>query len=147
MPSLRNGLGAMSTGIAAVAGAAVATAGFAGLPRAAGGRALGRFAMVATWFAACRRAVRGRLRGSTDRPWRAAMVGRAVRGGRGRGLCRIAECGRSFGRSAAFAEAAAVASAQRDCGVGAGGRAVRGVRGWSCGWAVWRGVSTARFPA
>jgi hypothetical protein len=34
MPSLRNRLGAMSTGIAAVAGAAVATAGFAGLPRA-----------------------------------------------------------------------------------------------------------------
>jgi hypothetical protein len=34
MPLLRNGLGAMSTGIAAVAGAAVATAGFAGLPRA-----------------------------------------------------------------------------------------------------------------
>jgi hypothetical protein len=36
MPSTRNGLGAMSTGIAAVSGAAVATAGFARLPRAGG---------------------------------------------------------------------------------------------------------------
>jgi hypothetical protein len=82
---------------------------------------LGRFAMVATWFAACSRAVRGRLRGSTDRPWRAAMVGRVVRGGRGscRGLGGIAACGRSA-VFAAFAEAAAVASAQRDCGVGGG---------------------------